>query len=275
MTLSIITINYNNRQGLQKTIESVISQTWKDFEWIVIDGGSTDGSRELIEHYKQHFAYWCSEPDRGVYHAMNKGVSHANGDYVNFMNSGDTYYDSTVLQKINGLHSDADIISGQAVRMDNHKPLYKFNGSLFLQLYVTTISHQGAFVKRSFLNTYPYDENLKIASDWKFWLQTIIWDNVKVELTDIVVVAQDMTGISTCQNSRSIAIDQYEREKVLNEFFPLLLRKELEKYQQILKSPFTLYGDYLYKNNHFFYAIGWRLLKSLVKLHKITHRTSK
>ena len=273
MKLSIITVNYNNHQGLQKTIESVISQTWKDFEWIVIDGGSTDGSKELIEQYKQHFAYWCSEPDKGVYHAMNKGVAHANGEYVNFLNSGDAYYDEDVLWKINDLQFDADIISGQAVRMDNHKPLCKFRGSLFLQLYVTTISHQGAFIKRSLLNTYPYDESLKIASDWKFWLQTIIWDNVKVKITDIVVAAQDMTGISTCQNSRSIAVDQYEREKVLNEFFPLLLRKELEKYQHILKSPFTLYGDYLYKNNHFLYAIGWRLLKSLVKLHKMTHRT--
>lgn len=275
MKLSIITVNYNNRQGLQRTIDSVICQTWKDFEWIVIDGGSNDGSKELIKQNEHYFAFWCSEPDRGVYNAMNKGVTHANGEYVNFLNSGDTFYDESVLQKINDLHFDADIISGQAVRMDNQKPLFKFNDSLFLQLYVTTISHQGAFIKRSLLNTYPYDESLMIASDWKFWLQTIIWDNVKVKNTDIIVARQDMSGISTCQNSNSIAIDQYEREKVLNEFFPLLLRKELEKYLHIRKSPFILYGDYLYKNSHFLYAIGWRLIKSLVKLHKMTHRTLK
>ena len=77
MKLSIITINYNNKAGLQKTIDSVVAQTWRDFEWIIIDGGSTDGSKELIEQYQQHFAYWCSEPDKGVYNAMNKGIDKA------------------------------------------------------------------------------------------------------------------------------------------------------------------------------------------------------
>mgnify|MGYP002523103776 CR=1 FL=1 len=176
MKLSIITINYNNKLGLQKTIDSVICQTWKDYEWIIIDGGSTDGSRELIEQYQQYLAYWCSEPDKGVYHAMNKGVSKASGDYVNFMNSGDTYYDKSVLQKIDDLNSQADIISGKTVHTDSLKPLFQYNGSLLIQLYVTTISHQGAFVKKTLLNKYPYDENFKIVSDWKFWLQTIIWD---------------------------------------------------------------------------------------------------
>ena len=74
MKLSIITINYNNRDGLQKTIDSVVAQTWRDFEWIIIDGGSTDGSKELIEKYKDHFAFWCSEPDKGICNAMNKGI---------------------------------------------------------------------------------------------------------------------------------------------------------------------------------------------------------
>ena len=80
MKLSIITINYNNKAGLQKTIDSVICQTWKDYEWIIIDGGSTDGSKELIEQYQQYFAYWCSEPDKGVYNAMNKGITKAKGE---------------------------------------------------------------------------------------------------------------------------------------------------------------------------------------------------
>ena len=84
MKLSIITINYNNKAGLQRTIDSVICQTCKDFEWIVIDGGSTDGSKQLIEQYQSHFAYWCSEPDNGVYHAMNKGITHAKGEYLLF-----------------------------------------------------------------------------------------------------------------------------------------------------------------------------------------------
>ena len=97
MKLSIITVNLNNRDGLKKTIDSVISQTFKDFEWIVIDGGSTDGSRELIEQYVNHFAYWVSEPDKGVYNAMNKGVKKAKGEYLQFLNSGDWLRDENTV----------------------------------------------------------------------------------------------------------------------------------------------------------------------------------
>ena len=100
MKLSIITINYNNRDGLQKTIDSVVSQTYKNFEWIIIDGGSTDGSKELIEQYQDHCAYWCSEPDKGIYNAMNKGIEKAIGDYSLFLNSGDRLHDDTVIDKI-------------------------------------------------------------------------------------------------------------------------------------------------------------------------------
>ena len=118
MKLSIITVNYNNKAGLQKTIDSVVCQTWRDFEWIVIDGGSTDGSKELIEQYQQHFAYWCSEPDKGVYNAMNKGISKAKGEYLNFMNSGDCFYNEYSLSyfhavynpSIDVFYADADFI---------------------------------------------------------------------------------------------------------------------------------------------------------------------
>ena len=84
MKYSIITINYNNCDGLRKTIESVISQSYKDYEFIIIDGGSTDGSRDVIEQHSRSIDYWVSEPDKGVYNAMNKGIRQAKGDYLNF-----------------------------------------------------------------------------------------------------------------------------------------------------------------------------------------------
>lgn len=92
MKLSIITVNLNNRDGLKRPIDSVVSQTFTNYEWIVIDGGSTDGSRELIEQYSNHFAYWCNEPDKGIYNAMNKGIAHAKGEWLQFLNSGDVLY---------------------------------------------------------------------------------------------------------------------------------------------------------------------------------------
>lgn len=96
MKLSIITINYNNREGLRKTIESVVAQTTREFEYIVIDGGSTDGSVDVIKEFSDYIDYWVSEPDKGIYNAMNKGVKVAHGDYCQFLNSGDWLYDSNV-----------------------------------------------------------------------------------------------------------------------------------------------------------------------------------
>ncbi len=174
MKLSIITVNYNNKAGLQKTIDSVVAQTWRDFEWIIIDGGSTDGSKELIEQYQQHFSFWCSEPDKGVYNAMNKGIEKAQGEYLLFLNSGDALYDEHVLQNVDDLHITADIISGQVERMDNHQLLRTYDKSILMQLYRDTLNHQGTFIKRTLFDDLRYDESLKVVSDWKFWLETII-----------------------------------------------------------------------------------------------------
>lgn len=103
MRLSIITINYNNLEGLKKTVRSVMDQTWRDFEWIIIDGGSTDGSRELIEEVAarpdSQVSYWCSEPDKGIYNAMNKGTAKAKGEYYLFLNSGDSLYDNEIIYR--------------------------------------------------------------------------------------------------------------------------------------------------------------------------------
>ena len=97
MKFSVITINYNHKEGLIHTIKSVLCQTCTDFEYIIIDGGSTDGSAEVIKEYDKAIAYWVSEKDNGVYHAMNKGVAQAHGDYLIFMNSGDCFHSSDVL----------------------------------------------------------------------------------------------------------------------------------------------------------------------------------
>ena len=97
MKFSIITVNYNNKEGLRKTIESVIHQTFRDFEFIVIDGGSTDGSDDVLKEYDAQIDYWVSEPDGGIYQGMNKGIKKATGEYLNFMNSGDCFYASNIL----------------------------------------------------------------------------------------------------------------------------------------------------------------------------------
>jgi glycosyltransferase involved in cell wall biosynthesis len=115
MKLSIITINYNNLEGLKRTYESVVSQTCQDFEWIIIDGGSTDGSKDFIEEHQAQFAYWCSEPDKGIYNAMNKGIVKATGEYLQFLNSGDNLVDDKVIEEFLALGWEEDVVSGDII----------------------------------------------------------------------------------------------------------------------------------------------------------------
>ena len=111
--VSVITVNYNNADGLKRTLESLFAQTFTDYESIVIDGGSTDGSREIIENFADRITYWVSEPDGGIYHAMNKGIRQATGLYYNFMNSGDLFEDPTVLENIFASDPTEDILFGK------------------------------------------------------------------------------------------------------------------------------------------------------------------
>lgn len=119
MFFSIITINYNDKSGLRRTIESVASQTYVDYEYIIIDGGSTDGSVDVIKEFASDIDCWVSEKDRGIYHAMNKGVLQAHGDYCLFLNSGDAFYDKSVLEHIAEKGLKEDIIVGKLVSFTN------------------------------------------------------------------------------------------------------------------------------------------------------------
>lgn len=159
MKLSIITINRNNKEGLQRTMESVLGgQTFDDFEYIVIDGASDDGSKEVIEHYQDRLAYWCSERDRGIYHAMNKGIAQAKGDYLLFMNSGDCLVEGC-LSKVFTQENDADFIYGNSIgcvrgeRLSYTPPAPSYRNLTFFQFYSASIGHQATFIRRRLFDT--------------------------------------------------------------------------------------------------------------------------
>lgn len=201
MTLSIITINYNNCEGLRKTIDSVLSQTWTDFEWIVIDGGSTDGSRELIERYQEHFAYWCSEPDEGVYNAMNKGIAKAKGEYLNFMNSGDTYYEAETLQKVFAEKRSADVVYGDCLKVyEDHTEMIVYpNPMEFYVISEGMICHQAMFIRSVLLKDNPYDESMKICADRKHLIGVALGGGRFVH-AGTVICRYDMSGMSSAQS---------------------------------------------------------------------------
>ena len=178
MKLSIITINYNNLEGLKRTYDSVVAQTCQDFEWIIIDGGSTDGSKEFIEEHQEHFAYWCSEPDKGIYNAMNKGIAKATGEYLQFLNSGDNLVDYKVIEEFLAFGWDEDFIVGD-VLLDGEKTKVREYPSEdildFDYLRYLEFCHQSSYIKRAlFLQYGLYDERIKIISDWEFSVRAIV-----------------------------------------------------------------------------------------------------
>lgn len=212
--LSIITINYNNRDGLQKTIDSVICQTWRDYEWIIIDGGSTDGSKELIEQYQDHFAYWCCEPDNGIYNAMNKGIAKASGDYLQFLNSGDALHNKDILEQVFKVDFDADVLYGDLNLVgQNGISRIIYPDHLTFPFFLTrSIGHPSSFIKTTLLKDCYYREDYKMVSDWYKFMDLYL-ENRSFSHISLVIVDFDNTGIS----STNPTLEMRERERVMDE----------------------------------------------------------
>lgn len=230
MKLSIITINYNNRDGLFKTIDSVAAQTFRDFEWIVIDGGSTDGSRELIEEFASHFAYWVSEPDKGIYNAMNKGIDKAQGDYLLFLNSGDWLYNETSLEHCFAHNFNADVMYGDCVfHYADHEAKRRYPSKLtFEYLYRSSLSHCSSFIKRDVLAKEHYNEDYKIVSDLEFWVKLSLAGGSFSHLTEFVSVF-DTTGISSTNQE----LDKAERKQMLSKYVPEMIAADYDRLKKM------------------------------------------
>lgn len=215
MTLSIITINYNNAAGLEKTIKSVISQTCKRYEFIIIDGGSKDGSKDIIERHQDQITYWVSEPDNGIYNAMNKGVKVAKGEYCIFMNSGDIFYTNNVIGEFfEKANNEKDIIEGNCYLQGRVMKLPESISGIFL--FKNALCHQAAFIRTSLLKTDPYLEDYKIASDWIFFFNTLILKNRTYQHIDLIVCDFDCTGISATNKD----LGYIERKQWLQKAIP-------------------------------------------------------
>lgn len=224
--LSIITINLNNKEGLQKTITSVLSQTLPDKEYIVIDGGSTDGSPELIKENSDQITYWVSEPDRGIYNAMNKGIAIAKGEYCLFLNSGDCLAENTTVEKLCSELTGEDIIYGNWYKSfpNGKKEPEKFPDHItfYFLAFHYSLPHQATLIRRDLFDKMgSYDERLKMVSDWKFFLDAIFKHHCTYKHIDQYIAVYDKTGFSS--NPKNNELQQLERTKVLETEFRNLL----------------------------------------------------
>ncbi len=243
MQLSIITINYNNAQGLKKTLESVASQTCKDFEHVIIDGGSTDGSKEIIEEYANVAPYsvsWVSEKDNGIYNAMNKGIKRALGEYIQILNSGDCLASGDVMERmfnalneVNAKESEnVPILYGNMLKDYGNGNVNRdtcgsnnYTPSSFLYFYKGTLNHDCAYIRRDLFDKYGYyNEQMKICSDWEWYVRAIIIGGEKTYYTDINVTIFDMNGVSESGGVNNDVIQKERREYLESILYPSVLK---------------------------------------------------
>lgn len=198
--LSIITVNLNNLDGLKKTMQSVFAQTFTDYEYIIIDGGSTDGSKEFIEQNSARLTHWISEKDDGIYDALNKGSRLAFGQYIHHLNSGDTYLNDNSLKDLLAREWTEDFIySDQKLAnsfVKNYPP--QLTLGFFMK---DAVPHQATIIKRTlFERTGPFSNDYSMGGDYKFFIEAVFMHQCTYAHSNIVLVKYDMEGISSLNN---------------------------------------------------------------------------
>lgn len=198
MRYSIITVAYNNLAGLKLTAESVLAQTSRDYEWLVFDGGSTDGTKEFLEGLGAKVSYWESVRDNGIYDAMNKGIRKASGEYLIFMNSGDRFASLDVLEKATLFIHDAGVAYGDWVEVTGETRVSKHGPKRvdFVFFCERNICHQAMIIKAELLKNSEYSTTIGVMADWAKWLEFTA-GGVDFKYLPVVVCDYDKTGISS------------------------------------------------------------------------------
>lgn len=249
MKLSVVTINYNNASGLQKTIDSVAIQTYKEFEHIIVDGNSNDEGVRIIQEYdyaqrssgQPHpVIRWTSEVDKGIYNAMNKGVRMAQGEYVLMLNSGDTLVDEQVLERIIPELDGTDIVQGNTIEEHEGKQVQN-KGYGKSEITMSDIKHgkflhQASFCRRDMFERYGYfDDSYAIVADKKFFINCLGFHDASFKYVDIDVANFDVNGISSATEGPWHEKHEAEYKRLMDEMLPKRLKTYMEDCAELEK----------------------------------------
>lgn len=238
MKVSIVTINYNNEDGLRDTLQSVSSQTYQDIEHVIYDGSSVDGSVEIIKTYGHHLAAWKSEANGGIYYNQNRGLEMATGDYCVFLNSGDYLYEKDSIERmVDQIQEGTDIAYGNLwLSNDGELSLKQYPSALPASYFLyETLPHPSSFIKTTFLKKHGgYDERLKICSDWKFFYEAFSIFKATFQHIDFAPSVFGLDGISSNTKNRGRILN--EKIEVLTECFPSQLA-DFKSHQQLTNTP--------------------------------------
>ena len=299
MKISIITVNLNNAAGLKATFESVAMQTCREFEHIIIDGGSTDNSVDVIKEYvvkvesqepRVESVIWVSERDRGIYDGMNKGVEiasgirvvnalnrsefledkhkvikKASGEYVYFLNSGDTLATEDTIQEMIDAIDDSDFVIGRVNksyqgRVVGQTDMLSEEDMSLYQMFLHGINHQAALIKRPLLITTPYDVTVRLSADWKFFVQKIVLESASVKFVDRVFANFDITGVSA--NTEAL---RKERMQIFNTFVPERIARDYlaiaPHYYEVTRVEWLLRHPFWYKVYRGMTTLGRKIMR--------------
>jgi len=228
--VSVITVSLNAADSIETTISSVIQQTYSNIEYIIIDGGSTDGTEDIIMKYRKHIDVFISEPDKGIYDAMNKGVKYATGEWVIFMNAGDTFYDNKVIErvfsKVKNIQ-EVDLIYGDWCRRYNNFSKIVKAGNLENLWKGMVFSHQSLFTRTDLLKTNPFNIHYKIAADFDFIFRMYL-QGKNFFYVDEVISVVSMDGLSNIRRIESAKerwkiVRKYRRNLQVDLYYSILL----------------------------------------------------
>lgn len=222
--ISVVTVCYNAASEIERTIKSVINQTYSNVEYIIIDGGSKDGTVDLIKKYADKITYWVSEPDKGIYDAMNKGITAATGDWINFLNAGDWYCHKSIIAEVVSytlLHEKADILYGSIYNVcdEYHYQLDPFelsNMGKFMPLL-----HPASFVKASYHKSHLFDVSYKSSGDYHFFYNAYYEHNAAFARISVITTYFDATKGMSKDNLQIVRMENFRLRKKRRYMLPL------------------------------------------------------
>ena len=202
--ITVVTVCYNSVDMIEKTLKSVIEQSYSNKEYVVIDGASTDGTKKIVERYIDSIDFFMSEPDNGIYHAMNKAVTVAKGEWIIFMNAGDVFVDNAVLEKVSySLSATIDVLYGDILTSRNTELVLKEAPSEIKSMHRMPFCHQAVFTRTSLLRSFPFDEKYKMSADFKLYKQ-LNRENATFRRLPLPITIYDRTGLSNSQRARGL-----------------------------------------------------------------------
>lgn len=225
--VSIITVVRNGIKHLEQTIQSVLNQTYDNIEYILVDGASTDGTLETIQNYDDEIAYWVSEPDKGIYDAMNKGIVLATGDWINFMNAGDRFYKLETIENIFKTSFSADLVYGDSKKEFKNFPRFQKAGEVSNLWKGMVFSHQSLFVKNNLLKDNMFETTNKLTSDFEF-IFSMYRKHCKFHKIDTIIAVNAAEGLSNDNRITSIkerwkSVKKFDKRLMVDLYYPCLI----------------------------------------------------